>query len=96
MLSEGQGIPPAVAVPAANTHDSQALKPLIRGIPAIRSRRGPRRRRPGKLRADKAYFSAEHLVWLRERGIVPHIARPGIESGERLGRHRWKIERSIA
>lgn len=24
------------------------------------------------------------------------IARPGIESGERLGRHRWKIERSIA
>ncbi|MFF3577670.1 hypothetical protein [Streptomyces mirabilis] len=22
--------------------------------------------------------------------------RPGIESGERLGRHRWKIERSIA
>ncbi|MGX5391703.1 transposase [Streptomyces sp. C3-3] len=24
------------------------------------------------------------------------MARPGIESGERLGRHRWKIERSIS
>ncbi|MGW1376957.1 hypothetical protein ACWD6P_22170 [Streptomyces sp. NPDC002446] len=82
----------------ANMHDSLALKPLIRGIPAVRSRRGPRRRRPVKLRADKAYFSyfsAEHLVWLRERGLVARIARPGIESGERLGRHRWKIERSI-
>lgn len=80
----------------ANLHDSQAFKPLIRGIPAVRSRRGPRRRRPGKLRADKAYFSADHLTWLRERGLIPRIARPGVESGERLGRHRWKIERSIA
>ncbi len=77
-------------------HDSQALLPLILGIPAIRSRRGPRRRRPGKLRADKAYYSADHLRWLRERGIVPRIARPGIETSERLGKHRWKIERSIS
>lgn len=77
-------------------HDSLALKPLIRGIPAVRSRRGPRRRRPVKLRADKAYISTKHLAWLRKRGLVARIARPGIESGERLGRHRWKIERSIA
>lgn len=77
-------------------HDSLALKPLILGIPAVRSRRGPRRRRPTKLRADKGYLSTEHLSWLRERGLVARIARPGIESGERLGRHRWKIERSIA
>ncbi|MFQ6850418.1 IS5 family transposase [Streptomyces sp. 35M1] len=96
VLSEARGIPLAVAVSAANTHDSQALKPLIRGIPAIRSRRGPRRRRPVKLRADEAHFSADHLAWLRERGIIPRIARPGVESSERLGRHRWKIETTIA
>ena len=30
------------------------------------------------------------------RNLIPRIARPGIESGERLGRHRWRIERSIA
>ena len=24
------------------------------------------------------------------------MARPGIESSERLGRHRWKIERSLS
>ncbi|MFF3275572.1 IS5 family transposase [Streptomyces chrestomyceticus] len=96
VLSDAQGIPLAVAVSGANMHDSLALKPLVLGIPAVRSRRGPRRRRPVKLRADKAYFSAEHLSWLRERGLVARVARPGIESGERLGRHRWKIERSIA
>ncbi len=96
VLSEAQGIPPAVAVSGANVHDSQAFKPLLLGLPAIRSRRGPRRRRPVKVRADKAYFSAEHLAWLRSRRLIPRIARPGIESGEQLGRHRWKIERSIA
>ncbi|MFJ9411306.1 hypothetical protein [Streptomyces sp. NPDC101393] len=59
MLSDAQGIPPAIAVPGANMHDSLALKPLIRDIPAVRSRRGPRRRRPAKRRADTAHFSAE-------------------------------------
>ncbi|MEV7018888.1 IS5 family transposase [Streptomyces sp. NPDC093991] len=96
VLSDAQGLPLTLGVPGANVHDSQALLPLVLGIPAIRSRRGPRRRRPGRLRADKAYHSAERLKWLRERGIVPRISRPGIESSERLGRHRWKIERSIS
>jgi transposase len=96
VLSDAQGLPLALGVSAANVHDSQALLPLVVGIPAIRSRRGPRRRRPNRLRADKAYHSRAHLRWLRDRGIVPRIARPGIESGERLGRHRWKIERSIS
>jgi transposase len=96
VLSEAQGLPLVVAVSGANLHGSQAFKPLILGIPAVRSRRGPRRRRPVKIRADKAYRSAEHLRWLRHRNLVPRIARPGIESGERLGQQRWKIERSIA
>ncbi len=45
---------------------------------------------------DRGTKGSEHLARLRERGLVARIARPGIESGERLGRHRWKIERSIA
>lgn len=80
----------------ANLHDSQAFKPLTLGIPAVRCRRGPHRRRPVKIRADKAYYPAEHLRWLRHRNLVSRIARPGIESDERLSRHRWKVERSIA
>ena len=96
MLTDTAGLPLAVAVSAANTNDQLALKPLVRAIPAVRARRGPRRRRPAKLHADKGYDVPELLTWLRRRGITPRIARPGIESTERLGRHRWKIERSIA
>jgi transposase len=96
VLSDAAGIPLVVGVSAANTHDSQALQPMVAGLPAIRSRRGPRRRRPAKLRADKGYHADQHRRWLRDRGITPRIARRGIDTGERLGRHRWKIERTIA
>jgi hypothetical protein len=34
--------------------------------------------------------------YLTRRGIKVRIARCGIESSTRLGRHRWKAERSIA
>jgi transposase len=96
VLSDAEGMPRVVGISAANTADIEAFKPLLMAIPPIRSRRGPRRRRPIKARADKAYDSADLRRWLRRRGIVPRIARRGVESSERLGRHRWKIERTIA
>ena len=95
-LSDRSGIPLAVGISAANTNDNAALKPLVLAIPAIRSRRGPRRFRPAKLHADKAYDSGELRDWLRRRKIVPRLARKGIESSTKLGRHRWVIERTIA
>jgi transposase len=33
---------------------------------------------------------------VRRRGITPRIARRGVESNSRLGRHRWKVDRSLA
>ena len=66
-----------MAVSAANTHDSLALIPLVQAIPAIRSRRGPRRRRPGKLHADKGDGYPHLRTWLRARRITPRIARRG-------------------
>lgn len=96
VLSDRAGIPLSVAVSAANTNDSYALKPLLRAIPAIKSRRGPRRRKPSKLHADKAYDHTDLRKWVRDRGITVRIARKGIESTTKLGRHRWVIERSIA
>jgi transposase len=96
VVSDRGGIPLAVGVSAANTHDGHALKPLVAAIPAVRSRRGPARTRPDKLHADKAYDIADLRRWLRDRGITPRIARKGVEASEKLGRHRWVIERSIA
>jgi transposase len=77
-------------------HDSQGLEPLVRGIPPIRSRRGPRRRKPGKLHGDKGYDYRHLRQWLRARGITHRLARRGVESSTRLGRHRWVVERSMA
>ncbi|KFU75208.1 Transposase DDE domain-containing protein [Amycolatopsis lurida] len=55
-LSDRAGLPLAVAVSAANTNDSAALKPLVMAIPVIRSRRGLRRR---TLRYER---KAEHFL----------------------------------
>jgi transposase len=96
VLSDRAGLPLAVAVSAANTNDASALKPLVMAIPAIKSRRGPRRRKPAKLHADKAYDQIELRAWVRDRGIAVRIARKGIESSQKLGKHRWVIERTIA
>ncbi|GAA3573285.1 hypothetical protein GCM10022222_67000 [Amycolatopsis ultiminotia] len=96
VLSDRSGLPLSVAVSAANTNDSYALKPLVMAIPTIRSRRGPRRRKPAKLHADKAYDHAGPRKWVRDHGIKVRIARKGIEPRTKLGTHRWVIERSIA
>ncbi len=44
----------------------------------------------------KAYDYPRCRRACRKRGIVPRIARRGIESSERLGRHRWVVERTLA
>ncbi|MGP3941852.1 IS5 family transposase [Streptomyces sp. 6N106] len=95
LITERTGLPLSVGISGANLHDSQALEPLVRGIPRIRSRCGPRRRRPAKLHGDKGYDYNHLRRWLRKRGIRHRIARKGIESSQRLG-HRWTIERSMA
>ncbi|MFJ7416259.1 IS5 family transposase [Streptomyces sp. NPDC098077] len=96
LITERTGLPISVGISAANTHDSQALESLVRGIPPIRSRRGPRRRRPAKLHGDKGYDFDRLRAWLRSRNITPRIARRGLESSQRLGRHRWTVERTVA
>lgn len=96
VLSDRAGVPLSVAVSAANTNDPAALKPLVMAIPAVKSRRGPRRRKPDKLHADKAYDHTALREWVRDRGIAVRIARKGIESSQKLGKHRWVIERTIA
>lgn len=96
LITDRNGLPLSLGISCENLHDSQALKPLVRGIPPIRSRRGPRRRRPAKLHADKGYDYDSLRRWLRARGIRPRIARKGIESSQRLGLHRWVVERTMA
>lgn len=80
----------------ANRHDSIVFEELIDAIPAIRRRSGQRRKRPDKLHADKAYDIPRCRRFPRRQGIRVRIARKGIESSQRLGRHRWVVERTLA
>ncbi|GHA77690.1 hypothetical protein GCM10010305_20930 [Streptomyces termitum] len=77
LITDRNGLPLSLGISGANVHDSQGLEPLVRGIPPIRSRRGPRRRRPTKLHADKGYDYDHLRRWLRRRGICHRIARRG-------------------
>ena len=72
------------------------LERLLDSIPPVRGKVGRPRRRPEKLHADKGDRSRKNQRVLRRRGIQSRIARPKIESSERLGRHRWVVERTIA
>ena len=87
LVVDRQGIPFAVLLTAANVHDSVVLEEALDAVPPVRQPRGRPRRRPNKLHADKAYDYPRCRRACRKRGIVPRIARRGIESSERLGRH---------
>jgi transposase len=91
-----RGIPLAIKLTAANVHDSTVFEALVEAIPPIRRPRGRPRQRPAKLHADKGYDYPRCRRYLRRRGIRCRIARRGIESSQRLGRHRWVVERTLA
>ena len=95
-MVDAQGIPLSTLITAANRHETRLLEVLLDAIPPVRGRVGRPRRRPEKLHADKGYRSRRNQAALRARGIQSRIARPGIDSSERLGRHRWVVERTFA
>jgi IS5 family transposase len=96
LVCEGGGLPLTVAVTAANVPDVTMLQAMVDDLPPVRTPSGRRRIRPGKLDADKGYDSKANRAYLRRRGITARIARRGIESSTRLGRHRWKVERALS
>ena len=76
-------------VTGANTNDSLVFEALLDDIPPVRTPVGGRRCRPEKVHADKAYDHRRCRGYLSGRGIKVRIARCGIESSQRLGRHRF-------
>ena len=96
LVTDRNGVPLGLFLSPANLHDSMGMVPTLDAIPPVRGRRGRPRRRPGKLHADKGYDYARCRRDCRARGIKPRIARRGIDSSQRLGRHRWVIERTLA
>jgi transposase len=93
---ERAGLPLATLLSGANRHDSTVFEDLLDAIPAIKQDNGRRRKRPAKLHADKAYDIPRCRQALTKRHIRIRIARKGIDSSHRLGRHRWVVERTLA
>jgi len=67
------------------------LEAVVDAVPPIRQCWGRPRQRPAKLHADKAYDHHRCRRALTRRHIQPRIARRGIESSAKLGRHRWVV-----
>ena len=96
MVTDRRGTPLAVRLTGANRHNSAVLTNVLDAIRPIRRPRGRPRKRPIKLHADKAYDIPRCRQALTRRGIKIRIARKGIESSQKLGRHRWVVERTLA
>lgn len=96
LVVDARGVPLALTATGANRHDSIALESTLDAIPGVSGLDGRPRKRPNKLHADKGYDCRRCRADLRRRGITARIARKGIESRERLGKHRRVVERTHA
>src|SRR5262245_24835995 len=96
ILTERGGIPLATLLTGANRHESVVFETVLDAVPLIAQPNGHRRRRPDKLHADKAYDIPRCRQSCRQRHIKVRIARKGIDSSQKLGRHRWVVERTLA
>jgi len=69
---------------------------LVDAIPPIRRPSGQGRTRPAALHADKAYDIPRCRRIPRRRHSKVRIASKGIEPRDRLRRHWWVVERTLA
>lgn len=99
MVVDAHGVPLATLLTAANVNDSVMFEAVLNAIPALHrpfGARGHPRSRPRKVHADKGYDKPHCRRFLHAHGMACRIARIGIESSTRLGRHRWVVERTGA
>ncbi len=95
-MIDRRGTPLGVCLSQANRHDSVMLAATLDAVPGVRHGRGRPRKWPEKLHADKAYDHRRCRRECRARSVVSRIARRGADTSEKLGRHRWVVERTLA
>lgn len=79
-----------------NRNDVTQMLPLVDSLPKIRGLAGRPRCKPKRLYADRGYDHDKYRRELRDRGIVPKIARGNTAHGSGLGKKRWVVERGFA
>ena len=96
LVTDRQGIPLVSLQTAANVNEGTVL--LDASMPSRRSSSPPARPVAALTSSTptRPTSPGDRGAALEQRGITPRIARKGIESKTRLGRHRWVIERAFA
>lgn len=92
LIVDGRGVPLALTVTGANRHDSMVFEALLDALSSVRGLSGRSRWYSDKLHTGNGYDYSRCREYLRKHEIVDSIARRGVESKERLGRHRWVVE----
>ena len=91
------GIPLAIRLTAANTHDSRVFEELINAVPPIRQCLGRPRKRPAKLHADRAYDVRGCHKGLTKRRIKDRTCvQQGRDTGDRRSLSRRLVVRGRA
>ncbi len=98
LLTDGGGVPLALAVSGANTHDKRLVEPTLNGF-AVRRPHPISARRKQRFCGDKGYDYADTRAFLLRRGYTLHIKSRGEEAkalraNPRFRARRWVVERS--
>lgn len=96
LVVDAQGIPLAHVLTPANVTGSSACEHPLDAVPPIPGPRGRPRRRPATPQGDRDYDRRHGRAYRLRYHIAARSARVGVESSDRVGRHRWVIERMEA
>ena len=93
LLVDGKGIPLAVAVCGANTHDVKKLEEMLDNIVIFRP--APTEEEPQNLCLDAGYVGRDEEI--KARGYIPHVRPRGeekalIETNPEFKARRWVVE----
>ena len=96
LTTDGQGIPLAATVTAANVNEVTQLFRVLTGMPDVGGKPGLKRQKPDRLQGDWGYDSEPARRLLRRLGVTPILARRNTEHGSGLGVFRWFVERTLS
>lgn len=69
---------------------------LVNASPSLQGERAHPRHRPDCVLGDRGYDAESIRQGLRDRRIIPFLAKRNTENGSGLGRWRWVVERTFA
>ena len=97
LLTEGHGVPIAVAVEGANCHDKRLVKTTLRSMTIPRPR--ATKREPQNMCMDNGYDYPDTRQLVRQWGYTAHIKARGEEAREKqtlpgYQARRWVVERT--